>query len=259
MLNRIIISKLSEGGRLVIPRLGTFFVREDGHIVFSELLRTDDGVLRGLLVSRGVGESEAAGVVDRFVFEIRHTIEHNRPYRIGTLGILFRDERGIIRFSRDAAVPGLTRPGATNSASAQSKKTAPTQPETAAAEPLQCGPESENAQESAAVETVADDRPVNDIAAGAPSEWSASLKNGRPVRMPARRRGADIVLVVAALTLLAALGVIVYGYFTSKYISGAQSEANAEVADVADAALQNGETAEGDSYTDAESATGLKN
>ena len=174
MLERLVESRLSEGGRLVIPRLGTFFVREDGRIVFSELLRSDDGVLRGLLVSRGVGESEAAGVVDRFVFEIRHTIDHNRPFRIGTLGVLYRDARGLIRFADDSA-PG---------------------PDAAKGEI----PEMQSERRSA--------------------EPAPSPAESRPhVRRP-RRRGADIILIVAAAALLAAIGVIVYGWFVSNERAG---------------------------------------
>lgn len=194
MLDRIIISKLADGGRLVIPRLGTFFVREDGHIVFSELLRSDDGVLRGLLVSRGVGESEAAGVVDRFVFEIRHAIDHNRPYRVGTLGILYRDERGIIRFSPDTPSGAVRNP-------------------------------SQEVRDSAADNAVRQPSPEGDSAAAAeperkPASAGAESVNRavRRLRRLRRRGGADFVLIIAAITLLAAVGVIIYGYFTANEV-----------------------------------------
>ena len=60
--------------RLVIPTFGAFVVKDGGVIIFSELLKTDDGVLKGLLVSQGLREIEAAGKIDRFIFEVRHAL-----------------------------------------------------------------------------------------------------------------------------------------------------------------------------------------
>ena len=61
--------------RLVIPQLGAFLVKEPGHeVLFSELIRRDDGVLRGLLLAEGMNELSVAGEIDRFVFEVRHAV-----------------------------------------------------------------------------------------------------------------------------------------------------------------------------------------
>lgn len=99
MINTIIIKYLRENRRLVIPKLGAFIVKDDNQtIIFSELLRSDDGVLRGLIKGHGVGDIEAAGVIDRFVFEVRHTIDRHMPYKIGNLGTLSRNESGKIVF-----------------------------------------------------------------------------------------------------------------------------------------------------------------
>ena len=50
--------------RLVVPQLGTFIVKEPGvSIVFSELLKRDDGTLRRLLIGGGLSELEAAGEI----------------------------------------------------------------------------------------------------------------------------------------------------------------------------------------------------
>ena len=61
-----------------MPQLGTFVVKvPEGGVVFSELLKRDDGILRGLLVQQGgMNDLEAAGAIDRFVFEVRHALEH---------------------------------------------------------------------------------------------------------------------------------------------------------------------------------------
>ena len=50
MLIRIISQYLETHKRLVVPQLGAFIVKEPEHtVLFSELLKRDDGVLRGLL------------------------------------------------------------------------------------------------------------------------------------------------------------------------------------------------------------------
>ncbi len=77
MLIHTISQYLESHKRLVVPQLGTFIVKEPGvSIVFSELLKRDDGTLRRLLIGGGLSELEAAGEIDRFVFEVRHAVEH---------------------------------------------------------------------------------------------------------------------------------------------------------------------------------------
>ena len=73
-----------------MPQLGTFIVKvPEGGVVFSELLRRDDGILRGLLVQQGgMNDLEAAGAIDRFVFEVRHALEHEGAYAIEGFGRL---------------------------------------------------------------------------------------------------------------------------------------------------------------------------
>lgn len=85
--------------RLVVPQLGTFIVKEPGRsILFSELLKRDDGVLRGLLRDEGIGELEAAGEIDRFVFEVRHAVEHGQEYRLEDFGVMKPGPNGTIAF-----------------------------------------------------------------------------------------------------------------------------------------------------------------
>lgn len=73
-------------------------VKESGEVLFSELLKSDDGILRGLLVSKGLREIEAAGIVDRFIFEIRHALQESGICPIAGLGTFRRDAEGIITF-----------------------------------------------------------------------------------------------------------------------------------------------------------------
>ncbi len=99
MLIHTLTQYLESHKRLVVPQLGTFIVKEPGRsVVFSELLKRDDGVLRGLLRAEGLGELEAAGEIDRFVFEIRHAVEHGAEYRLVGFGVMKPGPNATIAF-----------------------------------------------------------------------------------------------------------------------------------------------------------------
>jgi len=86
--------------RVVVPQLGAFLVKEPGRsIVFSELMKRDDGVLRGLLVADGRSEVEAAGAIDRFVFEVRRAVESGTEYRLADFGTMKPGPNGTIVFT----------------------------------------------------------------------------------------------------------------------------------------------------------------
>lgn len=103
--------------RLVVPQLGAFLVKEAGKsVVFSELMKRDDGVLRGLLCDGGLSEVEAAGAIDRFVFGVRHAVENGTDYRLagfgtmksgpnGTIVFVYRPEPEVLRNPDEKAVP----------------------------------------------------------------------------------------------------------------------------------------------------------
>ena len=100
MLIDTLIQYLKSNKRLVVPQLGTFIVKEPGRsVVFSELLKRDDGVLRGLLRAEGMGELEAAGEIDRFVFEIRHAVEHGAEFRLEGFGVMKPGPNATIAFA----------------------------------------------------------------------------------------------------------------------------------------------------------------
>ena len=107
MLTGIITNYLTQHRRLVVPQLGTFVVKvPEGGVVFSELLRRDDGILRGLLVQQGgMNDLEAAGAIDRFVFEVRHALEHEGAYAIEGFGRLTLSPGGAIVFQAVLATP----------------------------------------------------------------------------------------------------------------------------------------------------------
>ena len=95
----IITGYLKHNNRIVVPQLGTFIVKpSDGSIIFSELMRTDDGVLRSLLVAYGINELAANGMIDRLRFEIKHAISSGEKYTIANFGEFSSGENGTIRF-----------------------------------------------------------------------------------------------------------------------------------------------------------------
>ena len=97
MVVKIISAYLNANKRLVIPQLGVFIVKEPGVcVVFSELLRRDDGVARGLLMEEGISEMEAAGAIDRFVFEVRHSLQNGAKHPLAGLGYLHQTNNNIL-------------------------------------------------------------------------------------------------------------------------------------------------------------------
>ena len=113
MLIHTLIQYLESHRRRVVPQLGTFIVKEPGRsVVFSELLKRDDGVLRGLLCAGGMSELEAAGAVDRFVFEVRHAVQEGREFRREGLGTLCGGPEGTIVFLGEAQPAARAHTGA---------------------------------------------------------------------------------------------------------------------------------------------------
>ncbi|MBR5132824.1 MAG: hypothetical protein IKV29_01815 [Alistipes sp.] len=99
LLTNIITGYLKHNKRLVVPRFGAFIVKQPaGDIIFSELMRNDDGVLRSLLVAYGCNEIAANGIIDRFVFEIRHKVAEGGSYSIPNFGEFLEGENNTIRF-----------------------------------------------------------------------------------------------------------------------------------------------------------------
>ena len=88
--------------RLVVPQLGAFIVKAPGgEILFSELFKRDDGVLRGLLTAAGASEIEAAGAIDRLIFDLRHAVQHGGVYLVAGLGTFSAGANGTLTFAYD--------------------------------------------------------------------------------------------------------------------------------------------------------------
>jgi len=234
MLTEVILNYLQSNRRLVIPQLGAFIAREPGKtLVFSELLKRDDGVLRGLLEAGGMNEIEAAGTVDRFVFDIRHALQNGNPYPVEGLGRFLPGDNGSIRFTAySVEVEAAAEAGATGEAAVSRPKdpVASGLPEAPSAARLRTASDSVSASVSAPAPVVvpagqpaADARigrpvpaPGKIVASGAVPAPSASVSHREPVPARRVRRGIDLVMVVAILAVLLAVGVILYGYLRQR-------------------------------------------
>ena len=107
MIISIITKYLESHKRLVVPNLGTFIVKDaDNRILFSNLMKGDDGVLRSLIVEQGVSELEAAGTIDRFVFEVNFRLQRDGVCGLDKFGALKRGANGVISFIANPAAQG---------------------------------------------------------------------------------------------------------------------------------------------------------
>lgn len=101
LLTNIITGYLKHNKRLVVPRFGAFIVKQpDGKIIFSELMRNDDGVLISLLVAYGCNALAANGMIDRFAFQIRHKVSQGERYFVPELGEFYAGENNTICFKQ---------------------------------------------------------------------------------------------------------------------------------------------------------------
>ena len=100
MLVGIINEYLKSNRRLVIPSFGAFVVKGGGDIIFSELLKGDDGVLRALLMGQGMSEIETAAAIDRLIFEVRHDLQESGRCFIANLGTFTRNAEGVLVFEK---------------------------------------------------------------------------------------------------------------------------------------------------------------
>ena len=107
MIVSVIYKYLERNKRLVVPNLGAFIVKEAGvKVLFSNLIKGDDGVLRGLLIAEGLTELEAVGTIDRFVFEVNSRLESSGVCELHGLGKLSQGVNGTLKFDFEPEVRG---------------------------------------------------------------------------------------------------------------------------------------------------------
>lgn len=220
----IISRHLQSNRRLVVPTLGCFIVKGQSEILFSELLSQDDGVLRGLLVAEGLSEMECAAQIDRFIFEVRHSIESSGRCVLDDFGVLRTGERGELVFERAPQPPRET----VIAPSASAERVEPSEPTTAplAVKPMQSSgrvikpttkPVAQPADRVAPTvhATAQQTKPTSEPSEANPQRPRTAPRARRPQPMR-RKRGADKFMILALVVLLLALAAIGYGYYCSR-------------------------------------------
>ena len=235
MLTGIITNYLTQHRRLVVPQLGTFIVKvPEGGVVFSELLRRDDGILRGLLVQQGgMNDLEAAGAIDRFVFEVRHALEHEGAYAIEGFGRLTLSPGGAIVFQAAPAtsVAGESAPEEGNKISSA----AASHSASVAASAESVAPRVRSRSEAKASPVIDDGISEPRISVSAkrkPAPYVKGLQYGKPLKTTEGytyvgskpRRRIDKFMVIAIVVAVLAVGVIVYGYLRRAKIERLERE-----------------------------------
>ncbi|MBR4994589.1 MAG: hypothetical protein IKY82_00860 [Alistipes sp.] len=126
MIVEIIAKYLESNKRLVVPNLGTFIVKVAGEsVLFSALIKSDDGILRKLVAQQGMSEVEAAGVVDRFVFEVNYRLQNDKKCPLKGLGLLVAGDSGVVTFKYDSAIDGENLDGVVERAKPEQKVETP--------------------------------------------------------------------------------------------------------------------------------------
>lgn len=193
--------------RLVVPQLGAFVVKEPGQVLFTELLKRDDGALRALLAEAGADPLKAAGEIDRFVFEVRHAAEHGEEYVAPGLGTFSAGPNRTIAFRYEPAPRAAEAPRAGQPAAASPAPAAP------AAEAGRGAPAPRAAWQP--------DGRVSESAKRNPDPSIRGLRYGKPhkntdaysyVDRPVRRRG-DLFIWIALGVALLALAAIAFGVY----------------------------------------------
>lgn len=223
MLVKIISHYLETNKRLVIPQLGAFIVKSPlESILFSELLKRDDGVLRALLIESGMSEIEAVGAIDRFVFEVRHALKNDAKYILDEFGIIFFNSAGVISFEYSNEIGSASNSIKVESTEVGNKKIitgdrVEVEIETGSGANVDLCAENkvDNSSDIDAVEPkvrdVALDSDVEKTTKGRVKSAKKRGSNG-PVGARRKKKG-DKFLVIAIIAIIIAISVIAFGYF----------------------------------------------
>ena len=197
MLIHTLIQYLESHRRLVVPQLGTFIVKEPGRsVVFSELLKRDDGVLH----------ADFGGEVERVL-----SMEHGSEYRLEGFGVMKPGPNATIAFVYEPQ-PASESPAQEPAAG----KRQPLQPEKVAE----------------AVKTAFTEPRVSTSAKMNPDPSVRGLRYGKPPkntdayryvdRVPRRR--ADRFIWIAVIAALLAVAAIAFGLWRDAREKQAENE-----------------------------------
>lgn len=240
MIVELISKYLESNKRLVVPNLGAFIVKEAGRVVlFSNLIKGDDGVLRSLLVEAGVSELETAAALDRFVFEVNFRLESTGVCLLDGFGVLKSGVNGTVSFVYQPAAKGEVLDGNVapreDNTVAQPKVKVVEKPAEKVVESL---PDSEDVQ----IDVVPRQKPAprREVEVKRPQQreerrqrpqedYTKGLRYGKGRKVVTGREGAtsrkssksDLIMKIAIIAALLAIGALVYGFImdmrASKY------------------------------------------
>ena len=240
MIVELISKYLENNKRLVVPNLGAFIVKEAGRVVlFSNLIKGDDGVLRSLLVEAGVSEMETAAALDRFVFEVNFRLESTGECLLDGFGVLKSGVNGTVSFAYKPAAKGEVLDG--NVAPREVQSVA--QPKAKVEEkPTENIVESLPDNEDVEIDVVPRQKPAprrveevkrpqqreerrprshNNYAEGLRYGKGRKVVTGRESATSRKSSKSDLIMKVAIVAALLAIGALVYGFImdmrASKY------------------------------------------
>ena len=248
MIVEIISKYLETNKRLVVPNLGAFIVKEAGRtVLFSNLIKGDDGVLRSLLISSGVSELEAAAAIDRFVFEVNFRLESRGECMLSGFGELRNGVNGTIALTFSPSVKGENLDGniaAQKPAVAEQEPVQPTpQPTPQPAPAPQIEREEENAvEEDVRIDVVPRKEPAvrraepmaerqrdgRQVRRANPSDdYVKGLRYGKGRKVVTGREGAtsrksqksDIIMKIAIFAAVLAILALAYGVYNEWRVS----------------------------------------
>ena len=233
MIIKIISKYLESNKRLVVPNLGAFIVKDAEHkILFSNLMKGDDGVLRSLLIEHGVSELEAAGTIDRFVFEVNFRLERDGVCGLDKFGALKRGANGVISFINNPAAQGEVLDGGLEEHLAERKEAEPAAPqkkESKPAEPTVVEDDDEDLvikvvpKSGVAVEsnvqpqkdnlTVSTQRRPASYVKGLQYGKGGKIITGREYATSRKSSKSDIIMNIAIVAAVCAMLALVYGLY----------------------------------------------
>ena len=245
MIVEIIYNYLQANKRLVVPNLGAFIVKQGAEgerkVLFSNLIKSDDGVLRALLIEKGVSELEAAGVIDRFVFEINFRLDNGGVCALEGFGALKRGANGSMSFVENDGARGDVLDG--GFAEKLAERNAQRQQQVAAVEES-VKPENEEADEEMSIEVIpqtpaveekpsvapAKQRQIDDMYSQEPLTVSSQKRpasyvkglqygkggkiiTGREYATSRKSSKGDVIIKIAMVAALLAVCALVYGFY----------------------------------------------
>lgn len=108
MDNNLLKRLIADNKRLILPEFGAFLKKETESgttVIFSPFLRKDDGVMIAEIRREfGIDTADAEAMVEEFMLHIKQSINANGKYIVDGIGVLVKDDNGIISLDTTVAV-----------------------------------------------------------------------------------------------------------------------------------------------------------